>query len=172
MIDTNSIKEVTIRDGEVLLDTQENFYRLRYLTEDEIVELRHFQRFKTLSRSELMEALNLLMITCDFFLNTKTQCQYCPLHKKDGCVFNTIPINWREQENNMKEKDMFCPIMMIGFNPPKEPNEKDMRTCQKNCKWYNRLDDNCAINLIMEDLLSIRIEKDYPKDPHYYDSYE
>ena len=94
-IDVQSILSVIIKDNEVLIDTTEDFLRIKYSSLDEITELKNWQKFSTLTRAELQEALNLLYITCEFFINMKDQCTDCPLKRKEGCVFTTIPIDWR-----------------------------------------------------------------------------
>lgn len=43
----------------------------------------------------------------------------------------------------------FCPILTIGFAPPAK-GEIDMRTCKKDCAWYNEDCETCAINLIVD----------------------
>lgn len=45
----------------------------------------------------------------------------------------------------------FCPIMMIGFNPPEE-GKRDMRLCNKDCAWYDIVDETCKVNKIAEQI--------------------
>lgn len=93
-IDAQNILSVIIKEHEVLIDTPEDFLRIKYSSEDEIIELKNWKRFSELTKAELIEALNLLYITCEFFINTKDQCNGCPLKRKDGCAFTSIPIDW------------------------------------------------------------------------------
>ena len=46
---------------------------------------------------------------------------------------------------------VFCPIMTIGFEPPKK-GQRDNRICMKDCAWYNLSEDKCNINVITEHL--------------------
>lgn len=94
--DTNEIESLSIRDGRVLIDTAENFYNLRWYNKEDIKEAEAYLKFRTLTRKELMEAVNIIMVTCDYFINEKEQCKPCPLKKKDGCIFEHAPIDWRE----------------------------------------------------------------------------
>lgn len=41
----------------------------------------------------------------------------------------------------------FCPIMTIGFEPPKE-GKRDNRICMRDCAWYDVKTQGCKINLI------------------------
>ena len=41
----------------------------------------------------------------------------------------------------------FCPIMTIGFDPPKE-GKRDLRLCMKDCAWYNPTENDCQVNII------------------------
>lgn len=45
----------------------------------------------------------------------------------------------------------YCPILLIGFPPPKE-GERDLRRCTKECALYNEAEDTCAINSCLESL--------------------
>jgi len=92
---TESIVDIIISDNQVLIQTHEDFHRIRYTNEEEIIEAKNWLKFHSLTKKDLLEAIHILMITCDFFINTKEQCELCPLSKKDGCVFTSIPIDWR-----------------------------------------------------------------------------
>lgn len=48
----------------------------------------------------------------------------------------------------------YCPILMIGFAPPKA-GEKDNRTCKTDCAWYNTLEKKCAVNYIASNLSDV-----------------
>lgn len=45
----------------------------------------------------------------------------------------------------------FCPIMTIGFEPPKE-GKRDLRLCMKDCEWYDIAEEKCRITTIAENL--------------------
>lgn len=92
---TDDIRGIVIKEDEIFLDTTDNFHRIRYSNEEEIVEAKTWLKFHNLNKTELIEAIHLLILTCEFFINTKEQCKLCPLSKKDGCVFTSIPIDWR-----------------------------------------------------------------------------
>lgn len=92
---TNEIKDICIRENNVLIDTEDDYFNLRYTKEEEIKEAKAFLQFKEMTRKELLDAVNIIMITCDFFLNRKEQCAPCPLKKKEGCIFDYTPIDWR-----------------------------------------------------------------------------
>ena len=45
----------------------------------------------------------------------------------------------------------YCPIFTIGFAPPKK-GERDARVCKKDCAWFDKDQEACAIVLIAESL--------------------
>ena len=96
--DTDNIRELVIREQvqKVFIDTTDEFYELRYSKEKDITEARNYLRFKEITRRELFDAVNLVIMVCDFFINKEEQCAPCPLKKKEGCVFTYLPIDWRE----------------------------------------------------------------------------
>ena len=94
-IDTKDIKNITLTGTAVLIDTEEEYYSLRYTDRNEVKDAELWLKFYELTRKELMQAVNTIMITCDYFINQKEQCSECPLQKKEGCVFTHIPIEWR-----------------------------------------------------------------------------
>ena len=96
-IQSSDIREINITDQRVLIDTKEDFISLRYSNEDEIKEARSWMKIKTLTNKELNDAIKLLTIICDNYINTYTQCVECPLHRKTGCMITTIPVNWTEE---------------------------------------------------------------------------
>ncbi len=79
---------------------KEDFISARYTNEEEIKDARNWLRMQDLQEKDLQEAIALLTIVCDNYINSYNQCQECPLHKKNGCIVTTIPINWQEGENN------------------------------------------------------------------------
>ena len=94
--DTNDIKSLTIRDHKIFIETTEDYLNLPWRREEEIREAQDYLKFQELTRKELIEAVNLIMLTCDYFINEKDQCQPCPLRKREGCIFGRMPIDWRE----------------------------------------------------------------------------
>ena len=96
VFDTEVINNITITNSKVLIDTDEDFFELRYTYEEEIIAAKNYLKFKELTRKELLNAVNIIIMTCDYFINNKEQCVPCPLHKRNGCVFTCIPIEWRE----------------------------------------------------------------------------
>lgn len=96
IFDTNEINSITITETKVLIDTKEEFYNLRWCNEEEITEARNYLKLQQLTKTELLNAVNIIIIVCNYFLSTKEQCEPCPLKKKNGCVFTTIPNEWRE----------------------------------------------------------------------------
>lgn len=95
LFDVQDIQNVIIKDKEILLETNDDFHRLKYNTQEEIMELNNWIKFNNLTKEDLLQALHLIIITCEFFINTKEQCKICPLKKKDGCVFTSIPLDWK-----------------------------------------------------------------------------
>ena len=50
-----------------------------------------------------------------------------------------------------EKKKTFCPIMTIGFDPPKGKNS-DPRLCHKDCAWYDQAEETCKITIIADRL--------------------
>ena len=93
--ETQEIRSIKITSSKVFIDTEEDYYELRWITYEDIKAAEDYLRFKELTRKELLDAVNIIMITCDHFLNEKEQCSLCPLQKRNGCVFTCIPLEWR-----------------------------------------------------------------------------
>ena len=93
--DTEKIRDLTITNTSVLIDTEDDFYTLRYTDREDIQDALNYQYFKELTRGELQKAVNTIIFVCEFFINSKTQCYMCPLQKQKGCIFTTIPLDWR-----------------------------------------------------------------------------
>lgn len=55
----------------------------------------------------------------------------------------------------MNKKKPFCPILMIGFDPPEKETDTDPRVCNINCNWYNRDDKCCLLQSLHEDLTEL-----------------
>lgn len=94
--DTKDIKMLDIKEGRVFIETEEDFFNIRYTSADEIEEAKNYLKFQTLTRKQLIDAVEIIMITCDYFINEKEQCTPCPLKKKKGCIFGQVPIEWRD----------------------------------------------------------------------------
>ena len=89
------IQSIKITDSKVFIETTDDFFDMRYTSEEQLQEARGWLKAKSITLPELREAVTLIITVCTVFLNTKEQCFQCPLKKKNGCVFSTIPINWR-----------------------------------------------------------------------------
>lgn len=50
----------------------------------------------------------------------------------------------------------YCPLMMIGFNPPEKKNDKDMRKCHPDCTWFNEVEETCNLNVIADNVVAVR----------------
>lgn len=95
VIDTEEIKGITITDSAVLVDGYEDFWKINYKDKSEIQSVINWNTFNTLSRKELRQAIDIIILTCEHFINEKEQCRLCPLQNKRGCVLKEIPIEWR-----------------------------------------------------------------------------
>ena len=93
--ETSEIEYLKIHERTVFITTAEDCYEYRYTKEEDIQEAKNYLKFQKITRKELLDAVNIIMITCDFFINEKEQCIPCPLKKKEGCIFGRIPIDWR-----------------------------------------------------------------------------
>ena len=93
--DTENIIDLNITESSVLIDAKDDFYRLRYTQESEIIEARNYLKFKSLRKRDVMDAVMTIILICDYFINNKTQCELCPLKRNKGCIFESIPIDWR-----------------------------------------------------------------------------
>lgn len=45
-------------------------------------------------------------------------------------------------------KETYCPLFLIGFNPPKKGETYDPRTCKSNCAWYDKNYKQCIVQSI------------------------
>ena len=93
--DTDQINDIIITPNNVLIDANDDFYKLKYSNESEIDEAKTYLKFKSLRKTDLIEAVMILITTCDYFINSKSQCELCPLKRKKGCIFHSNPIDWR-----------------------------------------------------------------------------
>ena len=98
IFDTDEVNEISIREArkEVFVSTNDNFYRIRYQTEKDISDVIYWKKLANITSKDIHNAVCTLMITCEFFINSKNQCEECPLHKHGTCMLTMIPINWRE----------------------------------------------------------------------------
>lgn len=64
----------------------------------------------------------------------------------------------------------YCPILLIGYDPPKDGGV-DMRTCKKDCAWYNSITGQCHIVDISETLDAVKehVELLTERDSEYYE---
>lgn len=97
VFDTDEIKELLIKENnkEVFVTTEEDFYRIRYRTESEIEDVIYWKKLENITTKDVTEAVYTLIITCEYFINSKHQCKDCPLKKNTNCLFFDIPYNWR-----------------------------------------------------------------------------
>ena len=47
---------------------------------------------------------------------------------------------------------LFCPIMVIGFDAPKNGATYDPRKCKKDCAWYLKTEKQCILLSINDKL--------------------
>ena len=98
VFDTEDIRELTIKEQqrEVFVTTKEDFFRIKYRSERDIADVIYWKSLSNITTKELHEALYILIITCDYFINSKDQCKNCPLQKNTKCILSDIPNNWRD----------------------------------------------------------------------------
>lgn len=98
VFDTEEITDISIRDNqkEVFITTQEDFYRVKYRSEKDIQDVLYWKKLSNITAKDIHNAVYTLIITCDYFINSKQQCSACPLFKNNYCILTTIPNNWRE----------------------------------------------------------------------------
>ena len=94
---TESIRSITITERNVLIDTEEDFYNLKYKQEEDIIEAKGWLRLQNITEKDISEAVKIIMLICNDYINKKEQCNSCPLKKQTGCVFQHIPIDWRDE---------------------------------------------------------------------------
>ena len=98
IFDTEEVTEISIRESqrEVFVTTEDDFYRIRYRSEKDIADVIYWKKLSDITTKDLHNAIYIIMVTCDYFINSKTQCIGCPLFKHNQCSLMTIPNNWRE----------------------------------------------------------------------------
>lgn len=92
---TENIDHITITDKKVLITLSDDFVMLNYRKEEDIADARLYLKLQNITYQDIYEAVQVLAGICDVFINSKSQCSTCPLHKKFGCMLQTIPINWK-----------------------------------------------------------------------------
>jgi hypothetical protein len=93
--DTDTINYITINESKILIDTAEDFFDMHWSCEEDISAARTYLKIQELTKKELLQAVDTIVMICDYFINSKDQCAPCPLQKRNGCVFTCIPIEWR-----------------------------------------------------------------------------
>ena len=96
--DTDDLEDIYIREdiSAIFITTTDNqFQRIDYEEESEINDLLTWQNLQSISRRDVHRAMNILFVVCEYYVNSKSQCEGCPLHNEKGCLLNTIPVNWR-----------------------------------------------------------------------------
>lgn len=95
LFEFDDVLDISIKSDVVFVDTKEDFHRIHYSDESEIRDAINWLKFRNLNRDDIRQAIDLLILTCNYFVNTSTQCHGCPLFKTQ-CILTDIPINWRE----------------------------------------------------------------------------
>lgn len=95
--DSREIRNITFNanNTKIFVDTNDDFFVFNYKFENEVIEAKQWIRLQTLSMKELNEAITTIMSVCNYFINTNSQCSLCPIKRNKGCLFETIPINWK-----------------------------------------------------------------------------
>lgn len=98
IFDTDEVHEISIREQqrEVFVTTNDDFYRIKYRSEKDIEDVIYWKKLSNITTKDLHNALYTIIITCDYFINSKNQCIECPLFKHEQCILTTIPNNWRD----------------------------------------------------------------------------
>ena len=98
VFETEEIKELSIREQqrEVFVTTKDDFYRIKYRSDRDITDVLYWKSLSNITTKDIHNALYTLIITCDYFINSRDQCNNCPLHKNTKCILSDIPINWRD----------------------------------------------------------------------------
>ncbi len=50
----------------------------------------------------------------------------------------------------------YCPILTIGFDPPKNEKTNDSRLCHPDCAWFSEIDETCSIKVISDNIDLLR----------------
>lgn len=95
--DTSTIRNLNIANGQVFIDTETDYEVLRYHNDEDIRQAKLWLELSTINRTTIMSCVDTLIMVCEHFINSKEQCLMCPLKKSRGCIFTTIPMNWRSK---------------------------------------------------------------------------
>ena len=97
IFDSEEIHELTIREAqkEVFDSTQDDFFRIRYRSAEEIADVYFYKELDNITNRDIDHAIYLLSMVCKIFVNSKEQCNNCPLKKNTKCIFLSIPNDWR-----------------------------------------------------------------------------
>ena len=97
IFDSEEINELTIRESqkEVFVSTNDDFFRIKYRSKDEIADVYFFKEIDKITTKDVNQAIYLLATVCEVFINSKEQCNNCPLKKNTNCIFLSIPNDWR-----------------------------------------------------------------------------
>lgn len=93
-IESSTVRTITITPENVLVDSTEDFYRIRYQNPEEIEDAKNWIKFQHLQIHELNEAMSAIILTCTHFINSKNQCRNCPIKRSYGCFFEKLPYEW------------------------------------------------------------------------------
>lgn len=98
VFDTEEITELIVKEDrrEIFVSTKDDFYRIKYRSEKDIEDVIYWKKLSDITTKDIHNAIYILLITCDYFINSKSQCLECPLFKNNQCLLTTIPNNWRE----------------------------------------------------------------------------
>lgn len=98
IFDTDEVHEISIRESqrEVFVTTDDDFYRIKYRSEKDIEDVIFWKKLSNITTKDLHNAIYIILMTCDYFINSKYQCTECPLYKHGQCMLMTIPNNWRD----------------------------------------------------------------------------
>lgn len=94
---TDSIHSITITGSYIQIDTEEDFYNLYWRKEEDIIEARQWINLQNITEQEINNAISIIRMLCNSYINEKEQCNLCPLKKLYGCIFQQIPIDWRNK---------------------------------------------------------------------------
>ena len=95
--DSEDVTDLAIREErkEVLVSTHDDFFRIKYSSKDEIADVYFFKEIDKITTKDVNQAIYLLATVCEVFINSKEQCNNCPLKKNTNCIFLSIPNDWR-----------------------------------------------------------------------------
>lgn len=74
--DSNNIIDITIRESSkrIFITTIDNkFYDISYTYEKDIQDIKTWQKFQHISYADLKDALKIITLVCDYYINSYTQ---------------------------------------------------------------------------------------------------